>query len=335
MGEGVEQHQPRAVCALLAGYLCGTHSGALTRSARRRTLSRFGPEAHRPDGLGRIVQRVLTRSLSAPGAAALPPWDAYDFPTARLMDDLKHRLVHEDVVELIVFGSAARGNRTGFSDLDAILVIRDRGASSSSRLKALRAHILAAQRSVLLFQPMQHHSFLVVPESLMGCLDTATGLPQEALTETRGLFGAPIGCGYDGIEEEETRRSLADLARSSATETWPSHPHDLHKLLASFQLLPAVYLHSQGTPVSKADSFAAVGGRFPEEAWALDVLHDIRALWPHRSYPSLNILLRATSNPWDAVVLWRRYPRRPPIEVRPLLSEELLVSLNRLAQRML
>src|SRR5205823_7548356 len=101
---------------------------------------------------------------------------------ASLLDD-------EHVVELVLFGSQARGGTTGFSDVDAILVISDEAAEEPSILRSLRRRVLAAQRAALAHQPMQHHGFELATPMLLRDAGAALGLPRVALDEARSLGG--------------------------------------------------------------------------------------------------------------------------------------------------
>src|SRR4029453_568598 len=171
----------RLLSRSLAGYLCGTHSGPL--ASRRRDRLGVDELASAPRGVTiepAETAAVLGESRWAPGAEA-----------EKLSNALHQSLERAEIVEVIVFGSQARRSTTGFSDVHAILVVADVGADAASRLRALRPHVLAAQRAVLAHQPMQHHAFEVVTPRLLVRANDSLELPAVALSETRSLLGGP------------------------------------------------------------------------------------------------------------------------------------------------
>ena len=93
-----------------------------------------------------------------------------------------------------MFGSQAGGRTTGFSDVDAILVISDEIAGDATEMPSLRRCVLAAQRAVIRYQPMQHHGFEIVTPTLLRDASGALALPAVALAETRSLRGHADRC---------------------------------------------------------------------------------------------------------------------------------------------
>jgi hypothetical protein len=313
----------RLLSRSLSGYLCGTHSGWLAR--------------RQGDLLSVDALSATRRAWEPPPAAEMLTlerrWEP-EGPVASLAARFGVLLEHPAIVDLLVYGSQAGGTPTGFSDLDAVLVIEDRAAEDGTTLRALRTRVLAAQRALLAYQPMQHHGFEVATPKLLISADAALDLPREALQDSRSLFGRRIDAGFSGAGVDPARRLRSLVTRLSALSAWPRHVWRLHGTVSMFELLPALYLQATGVAVSKASSFALARQRFQGAWWPYDVLEQTREVWPRRRNRRLEAGASAARNPWVAVAVWTRLPSPWPAAARPLLSDRCLNGLQELARLM-
>jgi predicted nucleotidyltransferase len=318
--------QARRLSRSLAGYLCGTHSGLLGRNAGDRLRPRQLSAEHLS-----LAPERRDEQLPLGARSWEPAGEASELRAA--LDPLLGR---PEVVEVLVFGSQARGATTGFSDLDAVLVIADAAAEDHRRLASLRDHVIAAQRRVLHFQPMQHHGFEVVTPKLLELAGDALDLPAAALAQSRSLGGTPVQAHVDDRDAAlRARARLQALAASlSATAAWPPHPWRLHRIVSMFELLPALYLQALGRPVPKWLSFAEARQAFPRTWWPYDVLREVREVWPRRERRPLALAATWLRNPWPAVAGWARLPSAPARAPARLLSPPCLAGLQVLAAQM-
>jgi hypothetical protein len=323
-----EDHR-RVVSRLLSGYLCGFRSG----------LRSFGRTGRR----GGPIQQVasLHRALPEPSGQSRPitlgalQWQPAGEDSS-LAEGLRRSLAHSGIVDLILYGSQARGGLTGFSDVDAVLVLEDAVAEDTHALRELRPRVLAAQRAVLAYQPMQHHAFEVATAKLLGDASEALGLPIPALSDTRSLNGSCVEAYASGETATAAKDRLHDLAvRLEAQSEWPRHAGRVHGLVAMFELVPVIYLHACGVSVAKAESFEEARSMFGRSWWPYDVLRDIRLLWPRERHVGLEVTCRLVRNPWAAVTLWHRLPAKVPGSVQSLLSARCLAALQALTRGML
>jgi hypothetical protein len=317
---------PHELCRLLSGYLCGTHSGMLARTS----VGRRRGEA--PETIAAAHRRLGNEPGSSPGLElGVDRWVPEE--QGQLAMCLSQSLTHEHIVELVFYGSQARGGRTGFSDVDAILVIADEAADDPLALRALRSRVLAAQRAVLHYQPMQHHAFDVATPRVLASVPLALGLPAVALSETQSVRGIRISARV--ASDAAPRRSLGEIVRSlQMLSAWPTHPWQAHRVVSMFELLPTLYLQRLGFWIPKSASFSQARSHF-DGAWGpYDALEEVRRRWPRRRYRKLEQVMAVLRNPWAAVAVWRRLPEPVPNEVRPLLSRELLVKLQSLSHLM-
>lgn len=319
----------RLVTRALAGYLCGTHSGLIerTRRIRRSSVSRLEPETI--SASHRRLRTVPTAHTAV--AIASQAW-AGGPGTEGLRDRLAQLLKRPEVIDIVLFGSQADSTTTGFSDVDAVLLITDEAAEDPHSLRLLRPHVLDAERAVIAYQPMQHHGFEVATPKLLRRADTALALPEVALAHAKSLSGTQIECCFEGNGAAADPGTLNGLAGHLAEiQRWPRHPWRLHRLIAMFEILPVLYLQSRGRMIPKRHSFAEAGREFRESWWPYDVLNEVRAIWPRERRPILEASAAVVRNPWVAVAAWRRLPVSPAREVQSLLSEQCLDALRALA----
>jgi hypothetical protein len=323
-------HDPslHGLCRRLSGYLCGTHSGLWRLGKPGGGRSPLSTEeiasAHR--------QVRIERPAGDPAELGGRQWKPRE--QAKLAHDLNRSLANADVVDLILYGSQARTDRTGFSDIDAILVIRDEAADDAAVLRSLRPNVIAAQRAILRYQAMQHHGFDVSTPRLLTRATEALGLPAVALTETCSLRGTVVNAFLTNSlpDDANNLRRLSESLRALAS--WPSHPWRAHRAIAMFELLPTLYLQARDVWVPKSMSFAEVGRQFETAWWPYEVLEEIRRRWPRRRYRRLDSAVYVLRNPWAGVAVWRHLPEVIPKEVHALLTPGLLTGLHSVMRRL-
>lgn len=313
----------RQISRSLAAYLCGTHSGVL--SVRRR--DRLDAE-----DIARSHTHLPTENASSRiGAHQWEPAEG----TANLARSMRASLERPGVVDLVLFGSQANGGLTGFSDVDALLVIDDEVAESAELLKALRPHVLAAQRAVIAYQPMQHHAFEVATPKLLAKAGESLGMPWVAFDGARSLLGVGAEASFFPDPPERTRGRLTHLLDGlERVDAWPRNPWRLHGLVAMWELVPALYVQTFDQSVPKALSFQRAREDFGDAWWPYDVLEQVRAQWVRSSHSMFVAASRALRNPWTAVAVWMRMPLTGRQPAASLLTDECLTALRGLARAM-
>jgi hypothetical protein len=262
------------------------------------------------------------------------PWrpgeEALELATA-----LRRSLDRSGIVDLILFGSQARGSTTGFSDVDALLVIDDETAEDPNALRALREHVIAAQRAVVSHQPMQHHAFELATPRLLTSASQSLRMPAVVFAETRSLMGRGAEASFEPDSRDEARPRLSELVSATRlVRAWPRHPWVLHQAVSMFELLPALYLQALGQAVEKWQSFGLAGDHFGDDWWPYGLLEQVRAGWVRSSPQMLLATASVLRNPWLAIAVWRRLPARRRQAAGQLLTDESLAALRALAERM-
>ncbi len=305
----------------LAACLNGTHHG-IHRQGHRDFAPRAVAQAFSLLDLGTHGGEQATTL----GGSA---WEPANEAERRLRSTLAVCLAMDEIVELVFFGSIARGATTGFSDVDAILVIDDEAVMDASRLRLLRHRVFAAGRAVLAYQPMQHHGFLIATPRLLGYGTEPLRLPREAVAETVSLFGRTVEV-KTGRGGTATQAFDALVESLGSVRSWPAHPWFLHRTIATFELAPTLYLQATGRACPKHLSFDLARADF-QESWApYDVLAEVRRRWPRKQMQGLRQLAWLLRNPWVACAVRRRLPAAVPSGIDDLLDETCLNDLRRL-----
>jgi hypothetical protein len=278
-----------------------------------------GPVGHGADG----VRTLETR-----------PWAPVDERERRLHAELGSALQTDAVLDLIVYGSIARGSTTGYSDVDAILVIQDECALDRSRLRELRGRVLAAERAVIAYQPLQHHGLQVATPGLLTRASAALGIPSQTLSSAVSRFGRSVRASFEPPPVSADERFRAFAAALRKTQEWPRHIWHLHRAISMFELAPALYVQGRGLRCQKHESFELARADFPD-AWApFDVLGEVRDDWPRDSQPMLQRAATVLRNPWTAAAAWRRIPAPAPKRVTQAVNADLLSGLQRVLRSM-
>jgi hypothetical protein len=317
---------PRDLAQRLSRYLCGTGAGIRAVTVReRKTGSQI-------EGIASAHERLELIPDPLKVELGQRIWEPEQEPA--LARAFREELDHPATAELIFYGSQARGGRTGFSDVDAILVITDETAEDPDALRSLRPRVLAALRAVLRYQPMQHHGFEVVTPRLLLKAGEALALPAVALSETSSINGARVTARFAAWSRDAPPfHPLCASLRSLAS--WPAHPWEAHRYVAMFELLPTLYLQRRAVTCPKWRSFQVAQAEFGNDWWPYETLAEVRRVWPRMRRPILEHSAAIIRNPWPVVAAWRRMPVSLPTPVRPLLTPHLLEGLQALVTSML
>jgi hypothetical protein len=252
----------------------------------------------------------------APGVEATLGGEPYgplsDARLAGLLDGLCAAFtpVRDDLAGVWLHGSLATGDYTDYSDVDALVVLRDHALEDPHAYRRVQAAVRVALRRVLIFDPLQHHGFFVACERALAAWP-ATYLPGVALQYARPLWPGPALPVVESPDPAGARAAFAVLARSVAGAPRPHNLHEAKLLLSQFMLLPALYKQARGQALYKRESFPAVRPAFAAQWAAMDTATRLRAVWTNPARPLWAAALRALG-PWQAGRVYRRFETRLP-----------------------
>jgi predicted nucleotidyltransferase len=309
----VEAVTQNVLRGLLAGFL---HEPPLAHWYRN-AYTIAGQTLAFHDVLGRLLPRLSGTTPAdceifarAPSAAALGDWVAALYrlcrrvlppadlpeleapvPQARISCRLPwavRRLAREMAghlgLQLYLHGSLATCDATAYSDVDTLLVISHEWLESQERINELRQIVSHAQRWLYVYDPLQHHGFMLVT-----ALDLTRYAryyyPLELLSYAFALAGNDIVRYRVRESDEETvsvlRRLCAKLDRLDVgSAANPDTRFALKLALSEMMLLPTYSLQVSHRVLYKRESFEAVRVELsPRACEAMDALTAWRKEW--------------------------------------------------------
>lgn len=229
----------------------------------------------------------LCRRLLPPGSTELEASAPQAHALCRLpwpVRQLAHEIEGHAGLQLYVHGSLATCDSTSYSDVDTLLLISHEWLESGERADELRRIISRAQRWLYVYDPLQHHGFMLVT-----ALDldryARSYFPLELLSYAVAM-GPAVPQRYklreSAVEDVSLFRRLSRrLMRMERGEVEvPRTRYTLKLALSEMMLLPTYFLQAGGQVRYKRESFAAVRDFLsPRAQSAMDELSAWRCEW--------------------------------------------------------
>ncbi|MFM9052859.1 MAG: hypothetical protein ACKOKF_11170 [Bacteroidota bacterium] len=250
----------------------------------------------------------------------------YDGDNPHLLGLKEHLLpVSGHLLSVLLHGSQADGRVTGYSDVDALVILRDSIFDDPESLVKVARQLCLAKKYMYRIDPLQHHGWFVLTERDLSCFPEAV-LPLEALAEARRLTGEAhlrirIAEKKSSIYEAEAVRVLDRLTRIVLDKRFPRNHFALKSILSECMMLPVLYLQARDSKgYSKRVSFIDAKKDFSAEDWSvIGELSAIRAGWSlHLSWPASFILQHP--EPW-ADKLRKYWPTPIPARLRNQIDD--------------
>jgi len=201
---------------------------------------------------------------------------------------------------VVLFGSLATRDFTDYSDIDMCVVVRRGVFTDRSLFKSAQRQILSMVRTMLQYDPLQHHGVFVIPEVLLQCYPNWI-LPIEAIEGGCSILG-PTEIEFAVVRDTGATLRVFEAVCNGLQERLKETPQNLYDLkltLSMFMLLPALFLQAEGHKVSKRDSFEKLRKRFSFEEWEpMAWATRIRAKWPTSELTATERVALAILNPW-------------------------------------
>ncbi|MFM2136432.1 MAG: hypothetical protein RL021_1832 [Bacteroidota bacterium] len=236
------------------------------------------------------------------------------------------RPLDNDLLCVLLHGSCGDGRTTGYSDVDALVVIRDEVFLDPQRLVALARPLSAACRQMYRFDALQHHGWFAISEQDL------SNFPEEVLP-LAALKDAAVLCGErrlriryaetpQGVFSQRADRQFEKLEEQLMSGWRPSNLFQLKSLLSEFMLLPVLLMQAKtGKGFSKRESFSAAKSAFDPNTWAImDEVSVIREKWEYRPGMLSAWVLRRPGYFFRKVR--RRWPSRIPLRLKRQCSPD-------------
>lgn len=278
---------------LVNGGFTSSADGALALAGFRRPWRR---EAQ-------VISDAFSRLTSMPMPPRSPvqrisvaPYAGNLSEISALRDFLADHLA-DDVAVCMLHGSLATGEEIAYSDVDALVVLKDEVVRSAQRL-AHAARLLSRARTLMYaFDSLQHHGWFVLTEHDLRCHCEAyfpvVLFRYGAMLLPHGPIDIDVAVRDSRAEMLQGFRHLAAAVRSRCDESArPDDVYELKTLLSHVMLLPSMYVQLRdGEGVWKGRSFGLAEGDFSKRAWrSVETASEIRRRWPEahgRALPPL------------------------------------------------
>ncbi len=253
-----------------------------------------------------------------------------------LLADL-HSVVQRKLAPFIcgafIHGSIATGDSTGFSDVDAAIIVKDDVMVNAKRIAALRGSIVEALRIMMKFDQLQHHGLFIIPEGFLNHYPEDY-LPLEVLRNAEALY-RPFEVSIRPYRAP-TRKKLSEMAIvfSKLKRRHPRNLYELKHILSQFMLLPSLYLQSKGVYVYKKYSFDIVKDEFHDTWWVMDKISSLRQKWQRPESHLFNTLVHIMPNPWYASFMYRKLNWKVSSSLLDEMTDEVYTQMNHLIARM-
>ena len=286
---------------LLSSDGCSGETVSAAQRATKRYLDAVGPRNEELEQLLAASYQMLDGKITANNRQrSRPPQSVaidsgYDSWASEEGDSLAVEVVGKiardaaavfpaDISGLFLHGSLATHDYIeNYSDVDMIVVVTRDCVVDPYRLSSLRGHVANWQRSVLSFDPFQHHGIYGVTEMDLDFYPQHY-LPVETFPYCVALTNDPPAQQFllrDDLSERVQRTVSAAEHILTVAEDPGMRPRNFYELklyLESILLLPTYYLQAyHSTFVYKKLSFGLVQNEFSTNGWnAIEIATEFR-----------------------------------------------------------
>ncbi|HCQ16125.1 MAG TPA: hypothetical protein DIU20_07685 [Cryomorphaceae bacterium] len=199
----------------------------------------------------------------------------------------------DDLYGAYIQGSIATREEIRYSDMDAVVILKDEVVSDAQRLARVARKLYHAKAFFFKYDPLQHHGWFVLTEGMLQNYNEAY-FPVELFRHSRSLLEdkaetlfikrAPVS--WDAYRKAFKSVAFSLIKRLEA-KNYPSNCYVLKSVLSEFMLLPSLYFQASNyKAIYKKDSFDAIKNHFKPEHWAImDQVSQIRRDWDYSLSP--------------------------------------------------
>lgn len=300
------------------------NGGCLSTADIWRSL--FSPDAPFASNAGTVCIRFSHIGTRKGGIPETLRWEPYKDHNSRLQDLRTGLLpIKDELVSVIIHGSYGSGDQVPYSDIDALVIIRNEVFSVPERLARVASVLSKARRHMYRIDPIQHHGWFVLTEQDLSRYPDFV-LPVSAIRKGYCLLGAEelqISMMKDAEDHFLSNfRNHTERLENKLSAGWrPRNLYQLKSLLSEFMMIPVLYQQArEGNGVDKKESFVRVRKDFSDDVWKImDDVSDIRAKW---NYPVKGLAAKVmTGTSGFHGLLRKRWPIAIPPDLKRLLDE--------------
>ena len=237
----------------------------------KKIVSAFNQDNHSPDTSNKTVSVSIAN---------------YPHSNKQVIDlglFLQQNLLH-DLAGAYVHGSVATDELIPYSDLDALVIIKDKVFDDKKRLLKVALKLKDAETFMFKLDALQHHGWFVIAERDLLNYDN-NYFPVELFEYCKSIF--PSGLLKFNFNVAPNNYSASSInicnriSKITASGKCPSTVYELKNLLSEFMLMPALYVQARDRKaIFKKFSFEKAKVDFTKEEWnIMDEVSEIRELW--------------------------------------------------------
>ena len=316
----------------LSRYVDGRCFSNIERLLWNRRWSGILCRQHAPSVIESHITFIASKeSFNAPTCTTSLSVESYGGGNRNVLDLMcfLETELSDQLLGAYVHGSLGCGEEVPYSDFDVLMIFRDSVFDSVDSLANTAERAIDARRFLWNHDPLQHHGFLVLRESDLGCYPDML-FPRVLFEHSRSLLRhggrlRVVGTTRTSEMKRPLLAMLASIERRIERGKRPRSEFELKVLVSQLLLLPCLILQAVDRAVFKRESFLAASGLFEPQDWrAIGTASEIRSRWIRRV------------NRWP----WRRHPfwamivhakmgKRIAPGIAVLLNEEFYVDIQR------
>ncbi len=248
------------------------------------------------------------------------------------------RNLKEDLAGAYVHGSAGTNELVAYSDLDALVIIKDEVFKDANRIREVALKLKEAENYMYQLDPLQHHGWFVLSESDLIQYDNSY-LPAELLPFSKSI----LLNGIKNIEllvnkENKTDSTFEDVCKSVGRKiaklNCPSTLYELKNLLSEFMLLPSLYVQARdGKSVFKKFSFDIARADFEKQDW--EIMNEVSAIrknWNQKQVSRVSERIAARLS--QIKIIANLFRAQTPELLKKQINSDFLLRMNLLATSM-
>lgn len=245
---------------------------------------------------------------------------AYEIQEIRDLIQFLNRHLKNDLVAAIIHGSVATQDTTPFSDMDALILLKNSVLNNKRRLLKVSYYLNQSQKYFYKFDPLQHHGWFVLFEKNLANFDEIY-FPSEILKHSSCIFppeGINLCICTRPASSFDFTIPFYQLSRAIYKKISLANQHNniylLKGFLSQFMLLPALYCQARDKKgISKKDSFNSARMDFADSEWSImDEVSKLREQWCYHLNTLQHYLL---TRPNFLLQHYRRYFAPKPVKL--------------------
>lgn len=222
--------------------------------------------------------------------------DNKDFliPLKEFKDFINHNFTDDELIGAYIHGSLATNDYVeGYSDFDALLIIKKQVFNSEKKLKKLKNKITKANTFLYLLDPLQHHELFIITEFDMNYYFEPI-FPLELFKYAKRITPYGKNLKFTCLEDKDYLKKIFNQHKKyffDSSRFKKKSPFFIKNYVQNTLLLPTIYYQTKNKKyIYKKFSFEKVKKEFSSKNWnIINKCTQIRNNCPYKSIYSYSL----------------------------------------------